>query len=392
MHWVNAQVKILLAHNYYQQAGGEDRVFESESCLLEKEGHQVIRYTVHNNQIANLGSLKLAEITLWNKVVYKELKEIFRKERPQIAHFHNTFPLISPSAYYAAKNHGIPIVQTLHNYRLLCPNAQFFRNGKVCEDCLGKSVAWPGLIHACYRGSRIASGGVVAFLTVHRALHTWIKKVDTYIALTQFARNKFVEGGFPYKKIAVKPNFVYPDPGIGRGDGGFVLYVGRLTQEKGISTLLKAWEILGERVPLKIVGTGPLADDVSVSVKTNPGITWLGTKSISEVYDLMGQAKFLIFPSEWYETFGLVIAEAFAKGTPVIAANIGAAAEIVQHGKTGLHFNSGDINALVQQVAWLFSHEIQLGQMRKNARAEYEQSYSIFRNYQILMQLYETLL
>jgi glycosyltransferase involved in cell wall biosynthesis len=213
-------MRVLLLHNHYQQPGGEDQVFAAERDLLEAHGHRVLQYTTHNDQLADMGRAGLVKAAVWNGAVYRELRALIRKEKLQVAHFHNTFVLISPAAYYAAQAEGVPVIQTLHNYRLLCPNALFFREGRVCEDCLGKTFPWPGIAHACYRESRPASGTVAAMLTTHRALGTWKRAVDLYIALTGFAREKFIEGGLPSEKIVVKPNFVHPDPGAGEGRDG----------------------------------------------------------------------------------------------------------------------------------------------------------------------------
>lgn len=382
-------MKLLIVHNYYQQAGGEEQVFTTEASLLEAQGHQVVRYTVHNDEVGNINPITLAGATVWNTDSYRKLRQLMRQEKPKVVHFHNYFPLISPAAYYAARAEGVPIVQTLHNYRLLCPNVFFFRDGQVCEDCLGKIVPWPGVLHACYRGSRAATGAVAAMLTVHRVLQTWTEAVDLYIALTQFARQKFIQAGLPAEKIVVKPNFVYPDPGIGEGRGGYALFVGRLSPEKGIGTLLKAWEKLRGKVPLKIVGDGPLAPQETNAVEPVPGVEWLGRKSSKEVYELMGNANMLIFPSEWYETFGRVAIEAFAKGTPVIAANIGAIAELVESGRTGLNFHPGDPEDLAAKVDWALTHPKELAWMRQQARAEFEAKYTAKQNYQMLMEIYE---
>ena len=384
-------MEILIVHNYYQQAGGDVRVFNAEANLLEAQGHQVLRYIVHNNDIANINPMTLAGITVWNRTIYRELRQLLNQKKPQIVHFHNSFPLISPAAYYAVRAEGIPVVQTLHNYRLLCPNACFFRDGQVCEDCLGKFVPWPSVVHACYRGSRATTGTVAAMLTVHGVLQTWTEAVDIYIALTKFAQQKFIQGGLPTEKIVVKPNFVYPDPGSGEGLGGYALFVGRLSPEKGTGTLLTAWEKLNG-LPLKIVGDGPLAPQVAKHVGRVPGVEWLGRKSLDEVYELMGNALMLILPSEWYETFGLVAVEAFAKGIPVIAANIGAVAELVESGRTGLKFRPGDPEDLASKVEWALTHPDMLARMRLEARSEFEAKYTAEQNYQMLMDIYEKVL
>jgi glycosyltransferase involved in cell wall biosynthesis len=381
---------ILLVHEHYQQPGGEDQVFSAEGRLLETRGHRIVRYTDHNDRINEMGSLAVARATVWNKTAYRQLRKILRTERPQVVHFHNTFPLISPAAYYAARAEGVPVVQTVHNYRLFCANALFFRDGHVCEDCFGKPLPWPGVLHCCYRGSRAASGTVATMLTAHRALRTWTKMVHTYIALTEFAREKLIEGGLPEEKIAVKPHFIDPDPGPDEGRGGYALFVGRLSPEKGSDTLLSAWERLGGKLHLKIVGDGPLAPRAADAARRFPEVEWLGRQPLQEVYRLMGGATFLVFPSEVYETFGRVAIEAFARGTPVVASRIGAIAELVEHGRTGLHFRPGDSKDLATQVEWASRHPAELERMRKAARAEYEAKYTAGRNHQLLMEIYRT--
>jgi glycosyltransferase involved in cell wall biosynthesis len=382
-------MKILAVHNRYQRPGGEDQVFVDETALLETRNHRVLRYEVHNDQVKQVNRLTLAKDTVWNSSAYRELGALIRRERPHVVHFHNTLPLVSPAGYYAARAEGVPVIQTLHNYRLLCPVALFFRDGRVCEDCMGKAVPWPGVVHRCYRGSRTASGVIATMLTVHRALRTWTEMVDVYVALTEFARNKFIEGGLPAGKVVVKPNFVAPDPGRGQGGGGYALFVGRLAPEKGTETMLAAWDRLGTRIPLKIVGDGPLRDRVVEAAARQSNVEWLGHRPVEDVHALMGKAEMLVFPSQWYETFGRVAAEAFAAGTPVIAANIGAVAELVEHGRTGLRFRPGDPEDLVTQVEWALSHSTELRSMREEVRAEFEAKYTAERNYRALMEIYE---
>lgn len=385
-------MKILMVHNRYLVRGGEDECFESESELLSAHKHQVVAYIQDNQRIGEISPLQAGLRTIWSTEDYKALRLLIREQQPEVIHVHNFFPLISPSVYHAAQAEGVPIVQTLHNYRLLCSSYNFFRDGHVCEDCMGKPIPWPGVAHACYRGSRTATGAVVAMLTTHRVMQTWSKMVNVYIALTEFARQKFIQGGLSAEKILVKPNFVYPDPGIGEGRGGYGLFVGRLSSEKGIDTLLRAWEQLGGRVPLKIVGDGPLAERVAMASERLPGVMWLGRRPVEEVYELMGEAAFLVFPSEWYETFGRVAIEAFAKGTPVIAARIGAIAELVKSGRTGLYFCPGDPEDLAAQVEWALTRPVELAQMRQEARTEFEAKYTAEQNYQTLMEIYQTVL
>jgi glycosyltransferase involved in cell wall biosynthesis len=382
--------RVLLLHNRYQQAGGEDQVFTAEGNLLEERGHRVLRYTLHNDQVSEMSRPGLAKATVWNGAVYRELRALIRREQPQVAHFHNTFPLISPAAYYAAQAEGVPVVQTLHNYRLLCPDALFFREGRVCEDCLGKQLPWPGVVHGCYRGSRLSSMAVATMLTTHRTLGTWTRAVDAYIALTEFAREKFVEGGLPAQKVVVKPNFVDPDPGVGEGEGGYFLFVGRLSQEKGVDTLLRSWERLGKKISLKVVGDGPLAPIVADTTKQCPGVEWLGRQSQARVSELMKHAQALIFPSNWYEGFPMVIAEAYAVGLPVIASDLGSMHSLIDHGRTGLLFRPDDEDDLAAQVQWASTSPAELKRMRREARTEYELKYSAGRNYRILMNIYGT--
>jgi glycosyltransferase involved in cell wall biosynthesis len=253
---------------------------------------------------------------------------------------------------------------------------------------MGQPIPWPGVVHGCYRESQIASAGVAAMLTVHRLLKTWTNAVDIYIALTQFAKDKFVQGGLSADKIAVKPNFVDPDPGVGTGTGGYALYVGRLSVEKGLDTLLAAWEKLSVALPLKIVGDGPLAEEVMAATGRSPQIEWLGRRPTSEVYDLMGAATLLIFPSKWYETFGRVAVEAFAKGTPAIGANIGAIAELIEPGRTGFLFRPGESDDLAAKIEWAIAHPQQLAQMRRESRLEFETKYAAPQNYDRLMEIY----
>lgn len=382
-------MRILSVHSNYRIRGGEDESRAAEELLLQRMGHQVNRYEENNQRIETLHPIDAATRTIWSTEAYQILRDKLINNPCDLIHVQNFFPIISPSIYYAAKTQKTPIVQTLRNYRLLCPNALFFRDGKVCEDCMGKVVPFPGVVHACYRESHAASGVVAAMLTVHRTFQTWDRMVNVYIALTEFARQKFIEGGLPADKIVVKPNFVYPDPGEVEDKGEFALFVGRLSVEKGIDTLIAAWRDLGKSVPLKIIGEGPLEKLVIEASQQNSSIEWLGRKPLPDVYDLMGKAKMLIFPSKWYETFGRVAVEAFAKGTPVIASKLGAIAEIVDHGRTGLHFQPGDAEDLARQVDWALKHPSKLIEMGHEARAEFEAKYTAKKNYRRLLEIYE---
>jgi len=383
-----SSLSILQLHSLYQNQGGEEIVREEELYLLKSYGHTVEEIIFSNLDLTKLNLAFKAIFPIWNPSHYGELNDICSRMSFDILHVHNFFPLVSPSVFhFAKKSQCRAVVLTLHNYRLLCANALLYRDGHVCEDCLGR-LPWRGVVHGCYRDSRAASAVVASMLTVHRLLGTWTRKVDMYIALTEFARQKFIEGGLPADKIAVKPNFVHPDPGLGEGQGGFALFVGRLSQEKGLDTLLAAWERLQGRVPLKIVGDGPLASEVAVAAERLEGVEWLGRKPREEVLGLMKQASFLVLPSKVYENFPMTIAEAFATGLPVVASNLGAMATLIDNERTGLHFQPGDPEDLAAKIEWLLSHPEALDQMRKEARAEYEAKYTAERNYQLLIEIY----
>ena len=382
-------MKILLVHNHYQQPGGEDAVFWAEVELLRNRGHEVITFVENNARLNGMNPMKAATNAIWSRESLVRLRTIIQEHRPDVAHFHNTFLMISPAAYYACKEAGVPVVQTLHNYRLICPGALLMRNGRVCEDCIGTAVPWPGVVHGCWRGSKAQTGVVAAMLAVHRLLGTWSDKVDLYIALTEFARQKFIEGGLPAEKIVVKPNFVHPDPGLGEHRGDFALFVGRLSQEKGVRTLLAAWRKL-KGIPLKIAGDGPLMEEVQgVIVREGlDDVELLGRQSRAEVLKLMQQAQVLVFPSEWYEGFPMTLAEAFACGLPVVASRLGAMAEIVEDRRTGLLFEPGDAEDLAAKVEWAWSHPRKMAEMGREARQEYERKYTAERNYEMSMEIY----
>ena len=344
---------------------------------------------MHNDDVAGYSKARLFASTVWNRSAAAKLADLVRANQIEIVHFHNTFPLMSPAAYYAAHREGAAVVQTLHNFRLLCPGANFFREGQVCEKCLGKSVPLAGALHKCYRSSLPASAATVAMLTTHRAMGTWKNAVDAYITPTHFAREKFIVGGLPADKVFTKPNFVEPDPGVRAGGGGYAIFVGRLSHEKGLDTLLAAWEHCRDVLPLKIVGDGPLADQVKEAVAKDSAIEWLGRRPMNEVFDLIGAAEVLVFPSECYETFGRTAVEAFACGTPVIASGHGAPADVVDDGRTGLLFKPSDPVDLAAKVRQLMSDHALHAKMRGEVRREYEAKYTGERNYELLMSIYQ---
>ncbi len=382
-------MRIVVAHNFYQQAGGEDQVFADETALLESRGHSVTRFSVHNDEVKHLGRITLAGRTIWNRESHRELSELVRRERAEVVHFHNTFPLLSPSVYSAARSAGAAVVQTLHNYRLICPTAICYRDGHVCEDCVTRTVPWPAIVHRCYRGDRGASVVTAAMLAVHHLRGTYRNDVDAYIALTPFARDKFIQAGLPGDKFTVKPNFVFPDLGPGTGRGNFCLFVGRLTESKGISVLLNAWKQLPGDTGLKIAGDGELAAAVRDAAASDPRIQFLGRIPPDQVFDLMGESTALIFPSVWYEGLPKTIIEAYARGTPVIASNLGSMADLITPGRTGAHFIPGDAADLAAVLKrMLASGELQ--SLRATAREEFEAHYTADANHRMLMEVYES--
>lgn len=347
-----------------------------------------MRYTRHNDDIHKMDSLDISRRTIWNHQTYTHLRELIRRRRPAVMHCTNTFPLISPAAYYAARAEGVVIVQTLQNYRLLCAGGYLHRAGQICEDCIGKAVPWPAVAHGCYRDSRPASSVVATMLTLHRALKTWSKVVDLYVVATEFARRKFVQAGFSRKRIVVKPNFVHPSPEPGSGRGKYAVFVGRLSPEKGIDTLVAAWQTLKGELPLKILGEGPLDEKIRAFAGSDPRIEWLGLCPASEVQKVIGEAAFLVCPSLWYEGLPKTVVEAYSRGTPVLASNIGAMREVVDHCRTGLHFKAGNADDLVKKARRLIASPEKLCKMRTAAYRKFQQRYAAEPNYEKLMEIY----
>jgi glycosyltransferase involved in cell wall biosynthesis len=382
-----AEPSILLVHNQYQQPGGEDEVVRAELAMLRSRGHELCEYRVHNRQVDEMSRPALLAATIWNRTSYKDIQEALRSSGSKVAHFHNTFPLVSPAGYYAARRRRVPVVQTLHNYRLLCPSAVLFRHGRVCEACVKKPVPWPGVVHACYRGSRSATAAVAGMLSIHRAMGTWNRMVHVYIALTDFARRKFIEGGLPADAIVVKPNFT-EDPGLGAHQGDSVLFVGRLVPEKGIEPMLQAWRLVSRRHPgvcLKIIGDGPLR---RLQRGSREGVEWRGWQSREQVRSAMLDAAMLLFPSAYYEGFPMAIAEAFAAGLPVVAGRLGAGAELIREGYNGRLYRPDDPLDLADALDRMLSDRASLREMGLQARREYEAKYTPDRNYEQLMRVY----
>lgn len=373
---------ILIVHNAYQQRGGEDSVVEAERELLTAHGVAFTVFGKHNNDIARLSKVPLAARTVWAAETAREFESLLLHTKPDVVHVHNTFPLISPSIYWVAHRHRVPVVQTLHNFRLHCPQAMYLRNGRVCEDCLGK-IPWRGALRGCYRNSKLQSTVLAGMVTLHRAMGTWQNKVTRYIALNEFCRNKFIEGGLPAHRILIKPNFVDFSAPVAGARAGF-LFVGRLSAEKGVDVLVNAARtVVGAHV--RVAGTGP----ESALLEGAHGVQPLGALDGAAVRTEMRQAMALVLPSIWYENFPRTLVEAFGCGLPVIASRIGALVELVQDGVTGLLFEPGNTQDLAQKMQWALQHPVEMAEMGREARALYEAEFTAERNYQQLMAIYD---
>lgn len=375
------KLRVLIAHNRYRQQGGEDIVAEQEAALLERYGHPVERFSRDNHELKER-SLRTALDTVWSRETVASVARLVDRFRPDVIHVHNTFPLISPSLYWEASRRGIPVVQTLHNFRLLCPQAMFLRNGRVCEDCVGH-LPWRAAAHACYRDSTAQSAVVATMLSVHRFFGTYRKKIARYIALNDFCRDKFAQGGLPADRIAVKPNFVDIDAPDRFEVRNGALFVGRLSQEKGIGVLLDALN-LSQSLRIDVIGDGPERNRVSNHAR----IAYRGRKELPEILEAMRSHSYLVLPSIWYENAPRTLIEAFGCGLPVIASRLGALAELIRHGETGLLFDPGDANSLAQTLTWAHEHPQDMLKMGKAARLEFEERYTSERNYVELLGIY----
>jgi glycosyltransferase involved in cell wall biosynthesis len=382
---------VLILHNRYQFAGGEDAVVRQESEMLTAAGIAVEVFITDNDGIVSASSqLRAARDAFYSRNSYRLAAQRIAAFRPDVVHVHNFLPRLSPSVYDAALDSHCAVVQSLHNYRLLCVNAQLFRNGSPCEKCVGRTLAFPGVLHKCYRGSGGASAVVAGMTAAHRVRGTWRNRVHRYIAVSEFARELFIRSKtVPADRIVVKPNPV-ADPGIGRGDGNHFLFAGRLSPEKGIRVLLQAAALQGGLgLPLKIAGDGPLKSEVLAAAATQPNIEYLGSCDRTTIAGLMQRATALIFPSICYETFGLTIAEAFAAGTPAIASNLGVAAETVIERENGLLFEAGNPKALQSAAAALLASPGLIAHLRRGARSTYEQRYTTDKNLAALLDVYD---
>ena len=375
-------------HNRYLQPGGEDQAVESEVALLTERGHNVVRYDTSNEALAQLHPVRQAAASVWNSQTKKSMSDLIESEKPDVVHFHNTFPWLSPSVYDFRSTQRPRIVQTLHNFRAVCPAATLLRAGKPCEACVGK-LPWRGVVHACYRNSHAASFVSAAVSQMRRASEARSPRVDAYIALTSFSRSLFLRGGVPAEKLYVKPNFVAPDPGIGSERGNHFLFVGRFEEGKGIRVLMDAWRAVRNPPELRLIGSGPLQEEVSSFAADVPGVTVVGQVPRQRVLEELKAAYAVIAPALWYENFPLLVCEALATGCPVVAADGPNVREILQDGKAGVLFKSGSSDSLREAIEAARTTQPDLKARAAYGRGEYETKYCSDVNYETLMAVYQ---
>ncbi|MDC0249424.1 glycosyltransferase [Flavobacteriales bacterium] len=379
-------MKILIIHNTYQHKGGEDMVMLLERSLLEKYGHELYDYFVSNDSIKGPYQMIKTFINITYSNHQKDkISECLQKINPDIVHVHNFFPLITPSVFDACIENEIPVVHTLHNYRLICPSALLMHNNKIYEKSILKN-AFATVADKVYRDSYFGTYAVARMIEYHKRNKTWETKVSQFIALTDFAKSKFIETGFLDHTISVKPNFV-DDYGADNKKEDYFLFIGRLSEEKGIDLLLNTFMHNGE--PLQIIGNGPKEKRVINIASKYTNITYLGFQDKVFIMQKLKKARALIFPSICYETFGMAIIEAFSAATPVIGPNIGAPNEIINHKENGLIYEVGDMEDLNHKIS-LFNNEVSLQKkLSKGARSSYELKYTAEKNYNILMDIYK---
>jgi glycosyltransferase involved in cell wall biosynthesis len=378
-------MRILLVHNESTPPSEANDAFAAEARLLEANGHDVDRLTVASEAANGLGFVSLSRKAFWNKDVQADVRTRVRRMRAEVVHFHDTFPLVSPGAYYAAREEGAVVVQTVNDYRLLCANGRLYREKSICEECVGRKVGTPGVRHACYRNSRMASVAPVAMTALHNRMGTFADAVDLYLVPTTFARAKFLRSGLPGTRVMIKPHFVERDPGRGTHKGGYALYVGELSDEKGFRTVHEAWERVGKWVPLKVIGTGPLE---SLARDRVTGVEFLGRVGREEIVGLMKGAMLQLAPSNALETFSLTIVEGYATGLPAIATRHGALAELVPDGVTGLQFEPRNHSQLEAKVVWALKNAEEWEKIISNSRRAYEVKYNAARSHELLMEAY----
>ena len=385
--------KILIVHNYYQYSGGEDTVVANEKRLLEENGHKVLLYTRHNKELKSMNLLKktfLPFVTIFNPRSYLDIKKIIRKEKIDIVHVHNTLGLISPSVYYAALKMNVPVIQTIHNFRLICPGATFYREGHICEDCVNKGLHC-AVINKCYRNSRIQTMVCVVNTLLHR--HTGIMKKINYIVLTKFNYSKLMQSGIICPShIFIKPNFSFDNKyvKIPVEFEHFYLFVGRIEEIKGIKVLIQAFSKLKNK-NLIVVGDGPLFAKTSEYLVKHKieNIKMFGKLEHEKTMFLIKKAQAVILPSQVYEGFPMTLVEAFSVSTPMIVSDIGNLGYLIKNGDNGIKFTYNSVNSLINAVDEFEQSDI--NRLKKNSYITYLNNYSPNANYTILKSIYDSI-
>jgi len=393
-HPKHETMRLLVIHNHYQQPGGEQVAVEAQVSLLRERGHKVNLYTRDNAEIERYRLWQKAAFfpaAVFSRRTYGEIRTLIARERPDVAHVHNVFPLISPSVYLALKDSGVPVVQTVHNFRFLCPNALFYTRGRICERC-----KYGNTLHAvrwkCYRQSYILSSLYALTIGLHRRAGTF-NLIDRFIALTEFTAQKLVESGLTTQdKISVLGNFM-PNPLPSHGSfetrEPYVVYLGRLSPEKGVEVLLDAATGLPD-LKVKIAGGGPQSGALRAIAQRRglQQVEFLGRVVGEEKWKLLRHATAVVVPSVWYETFSFAALEGPVAGTPVVASNLGSLPYVVEDGKSGLLFQAGDSQDLREKLAWLVRHTAEALRMGRYGRQVVEKKYSAEAHYGKLMEIY----
>lgn len=378
-------MKILQAHNFYQIGGGEDTVVATEGALLRQNGHEIIQYYKENEVIKSFSffqKLELLKKTTYNSATYTEVKDIIVAEKPDICHVHNFLPLISPAIFKACYDCQIPVVLTLHNYRLMCTNGILYRNNQICEECIGRS-AYHALKHRCYRNSTSQTYAVARMLEKNKANQLWENKIDAYICLTAFAKEKFIAHGLPPERLFVKGNFIDVNPiEKDSSEMPYFLFVGRLDESKGMELVLN----VAKKSPLKIkvIGEGEYTN----FMLNQPNIDYLGRLSHEDTLRFISQAKALIFPSLWYEGMPMTILEAMSQKTVVIASDLGAMKSMLNHKETGLLFEPNQPIEALKLLHWSMKNSTEMAQIAERAFTVFNERYAAETNYLRLMEIY----
>ncbi len=384
-------MRILIAHNRYRHPGGEDAVAENERDLLRRYGHEVRYYERSNSELDGLSPLRTLRFFAdmrWSRESYDAMRRVIADFRPEVAHFHNIFFMLSPSVYAACRDEGVPVVQSQHNFRLLCSNALFLRDGRICEECREHKSLRRGVRYGCYKNSRLLTFVMVRMLEDHWKRGTWTRMVDAYIMATEFGRQKYAAAGVPAEKIFVKPHVAFTSGEAKSEDRGYALFAGRLSEEKGIRILLQAWASIPD-LTLKVVGQGPLFDEMKAFVRQNDleHVEFRGFLSPVEYDATLRGAKLMIVPSVCYENFPRTVAEAFACQVPLAVSRLGGMPELVKEGETGFLFEPA-AESLAAKVRWIMRNEHVLPGIRENMKTHYERELSPDKNHERLMEVY----